>query len=65
MIGNLESRLRRLEERHRPAQMFLGRVIVQQGETQEETDRVIAEACAAHDISPEHVIVRLIVTPGT
>lgn len=66
MARSLDARLTRLEERIlAPAALsFVGRVIVDEGDTSEETDRRIEEARKAAGFGPGPLIARVIVTPG-
>lgn len=63
MSRSLETRLERLEQRHKPAHQYEGRVIVEQGATAAETEQRIADACARQGLRPDHTIARIIVRP--
>ena len=66
MARNLDARLTRLEQRILAPVVasVVGRVIVREGETPEETDRRIEEARQAAGFGPGPLIARVIVTPG-
>ena len=66
MARSLDARLTRLEQRILAPVVasVVGRVIVREGETPEETDRRIEEARQAAGFGPGLLIARVIVTPG-
>lgn len=63
MSRSLEGRLERLEKRHAPTHQYEGRVIVEKGATDVETEQRIADACARQGLRPERTIARIIVRP--
>lgn len=63
MSRSLEARLQRLEQRHPAALQYEGRVIVEQGATNAETERRITDACAQQGLRLERTIARIIVRP--